>query len=67
MGVIAQQVEKVAPELIDLEGWGSAAEDGTPYKAIYESDIHYYSIKALQEAMAKIESLQEQINELKNK
>jgi hypothetical protein len=67
MGVIAQQVQKVAPELVDDEGWGTFAEDGTTYKGIWETDLNYYSIKALQEAMAKIESLQEQINELKNK
>jgi hypothetical protein len=67
MGVIAQQVQKIAPELVEPDGWGTLAEDGTTYMGIYESDIHYYSIKALQEAMAKIESLQAQINELKNK
>ena len=62
MGVIAQQVETIAPELVNPDGWGTLAEDGTPYKSIYESDLNYYTIKVLQEAMAKIESLQEQIN-----
>jgi hypothetical protein len=65
MGVIAQQVEDVAPELIDIDGWGTLAEDGTTYKGIYEADIHYYTIKALQEAMLRIEEQQAQIEELK--
>ena len=67
MGVIAQQVEKIAPELIEIEGWGTLAEDGSTYKGIYETDINYYSIKALQEAMAKIEILESEITILKQK
>jgi hypothetical protein len=67
MGVIAQQVEKIAPELIEIDGWGTLAEDGSTYKGIYETDINYYSIKALQEAMAKIEILESEIKILKNK
>jgi hypothetical protein len=67
MGVIAQQVEEIAPELVDQDGWGTLAEDGSKYKGIYESDIHYYSIKALQEAMYKIELLQEKVKQLENK
>jgi hypothetical protein len=67
MGVIAQQVQKVAPELVDDEGWGTFAEDGTTYKGIWETDLNYYSIKALQEAMLRIEEQQAQIEELKAK
>jgi hypothetical protein len=65
IGVIAQQVEKIAPELIEIEGWGTIADDGTNYKGVYEADINYYSIKALQEAMIRIEEQQLQIKELK--
>ena len=65
MGVIAQQLEEVAPELVNLEGWGTLAEDGKPYKAIWENDMHYYTMKALQEAMSKIEELQKEITDLK--
>jgi hypothetical protein len=67
MGVIAQQLETVAPELVNPDGWGTLAEDGTTYKGIWENDLHYYSIKALQEAMAKIEMLEAEIEQLKNK
>jgi hypothetical protein len=67
MGVIAQQVETVAPELVNPDGWGKLAEDNTPYKGIWETDINYYSIKALQEAMAKIESQQSLIISLQSR
>jgi hypothetical protein len=66
-GVIAQQVEEVAPELVNPEGWGTLAEDNTPYKGIWETDIYYYSIRALQEAMAKIETLEAQNDALQSR
>jgi hypothetical protein len=82
IGVIAQQVEKVAPEFVDVDGWDNKPkldEDGNiitnneePLKSIYTADLHHATIKVLQEAMAKIETLeaqnddlQSQINELK--
>jgi hypothetical protein len=72
IGVIAQQVESIAPEFIDIDGFGETPEDGTPLKTVYTSDLHHATIKVLQEAMAKIEELkaqnddlQSQINELK--
>jgi hypothetical protein len=67
MGVIAQQLESVAPELVNPEGWGTLAEDGTPYKSIWENDMHYYTMKALQESMSKIETLQATITSLQDR
>jgi hypothetical protein len=74
IGVIAQQVEEIAPEFIDIDGFGETPEDGIPFKTVYTSDLHHATIKVLQEAMAKIETLeaqndalQSQINELKAK
>jgi hypothetical protein len=75
IGVIAQQVEKVAPEFVDMDGWGKPEldEEGNeivseeePLKSVYDSDLHHATIKVLQEAMSKIEELQEQIDSLKN-
>jgi hypothetical protein len=66
IGVIAQQVEKVAPEFVDIDGFGETPEDGIPYKTIYTSDLHHATIKVLQECMAKIEEQQAQIEELKD-
>jgi hypothetical protein len=65
IGVIAQQVEAVAPEFIDVDGWGETPEDGIPLKSVYTADLHHATIKVLQECMAKIEEQQAQIEELK--
>jgi len=66
IGVIAQQVESVAPEFVDVEGWGKEPpEDGVPLKAIYSEDFHNAAIKALQEAMARIEKLEAEVAALK--
>jgi hypothetical protein len=77
IGVIAQQVEKVAPEFVDVEGWDNKPkldEDGNiitnneePLKSIYTADLHHATIKVLQEAMAKIEELTARVQELENK
>jgi S-layer protein (TIGR01564 family) len=65
IGVIAQQVESVAPEFIDADGFGETPKDGIPLKTVYTADLHHATIKVLQEAMAKIEEQQAQIDELK--
>jgi len=76
IGVIAQQVEAIAPEFVDIDGWDTKPKfdeegneivsDEEPLKSVYYSDLHHATIKVLQEAMTKIEELQEQINSLKN-
>jgi hypothetical protein len=58
IGVIAQQVEAVAPEFVDVDGWGETINEEEPLKSIYTADLHHATIKVLQEAMAKIESLE---------
>jgi hypothetical protein len=67
IGVIAQQVESVAPEFIDADGWGETPEDGVPLKSVYTADLHHATIKVLQEAMAKIEQLEAKVSALENK
>ena len=76
IGVIAQQVEAVAPEFVDVDGWGKKPEldeegneivsEEEPLKAIYTADLYHATIKVLQEAMAKIEKLETEIDSLKN-
>ena len=65
IGVIAQQVESVAPEFIDTDGFGETPEDGVPLKTVYTTDMYHAAIKALQEAMARIESLEADVAALK--
>jgi hypothetical protein len=64
IGVIAQQVESVAPEFVNSDGFGDTPDDGVPLKSIYEADLHYATLKALQEAMARIEALEARITAL---
>jgi hypothetical protein len=61
IGVIAQQVEQVAPEFVDPDGFGETPEDGVPLKTIYNKDLTFAAIKALQEAMARIEQLEAKV------
>lgn len=65
VGVIAQQVESVAPEFVDVDGFGDTPEDGVPLKTIYTTDMYHAAIKALQEAMARIEKLESEVAALK--
>ena len=58
LGVIAQDVEAVAPELIDSGGFGETPEDGTPLKAIYQTDLQFALMKAIQELAAKVVKLE---------
>ena len=67
IGVIAQQVEEVAPEFIDVDGWGETPEDGIPLKSVYTADLHHATIKVLQEAIDKIEELEAKVSALENK
>jgi hypothetical protein len=57
IGVISQQVEQVAPEFVDTDGFGQTPEDGIPLKSIYTTDLYHATVKVLQEAMIKIEEL----------
>jgi hypothetical protein len=67
IGVIAQQIEEVAPEFIDTDDWSKPDEEEKILKAVYTEDLHHATIKVLQEAMARIEQLEAEIEILKNK
>jgi len=67
IGVIAQQVEQIAPEFIDIENWAKPNEEEKILKAVYTEDLHHATIKVLQEAMAKIEELEAKVSALENK
>jgi hypothetical protein len=65
LGVIAQDVETFAPELVDIGGFGDTPEDGIPLKAIYQTDLQYALMKCIQEQQALITQLQADVAELK--
>jgi len=58
LGAIAQQVQSVAPELVDEEGFGETPEDGVPLMAIFETDLKYAMLKAIQELTTRLEALE---------
>jgi hypothetical protein len=67
IGVIAQQVEEVAPEFVDVDGWGKEdSESESPLWSVYTTDLHHATIKVLQEAMIKIEALKVENDNLKD-
>jgi hypothetical protein len=64
LGVIAQDVDKVAPELVDHNGFGETPEGETPYLAVYQTDLQYALMKCIQEQQALITSLTARITAL---
>jgi hypothetical protein len=66
LGVIAQDVEAVAPELVNRGGWANEAPEGEePYKSIYQTDLQYALMKCIQEQQAIIETLMADVATLK--
>jgi len=61
LGVIAQEVEVVAPELVDVSGFGPTPEDGIPLKAIYQTDLQYALMKCIQELKAELDEAKARI------
>ena len=59
IGVIAQELETVAPKLVDSSG-----KDGI--KSVASSVLYMKAVKALQEAMARIETLEAEVAALKS-
>jgi hypothetical protein len=65
IGVIAQQVQSVAPEFVDDSSWDDERFD-EPLKSVFSNDLHNATIKALQEAMDRIETLEAKVQTLEN-
>jgi hypothetical protein len=64
LGVVAQDVQAVAPELVSESNWGTK-DDPKMRLSIYQTDLQYALMKALQELNAKVESLTTELNALK--
>jgi hypothetical protein len=67
LGVIAQDVEAVAPELVDASGFGETPDDGVPLKSIYQTDLQYALMKSIQELKAIVDAQAARITELEAK
>ena len=64
LGVKAQQLLKVFPELVDVGGFGHAPEGEVPYMAVYQTDFQYATGAALQQAIHVIRDLQARVDKL---
>ena len=66
LGVVAQDVQAVAPELVMESNWGTA-EEPKMRLSIYQTDLQYALMKCIQEQQATIESLTARIVALEAK
>jgi hypothetical protein len=57
LGVIAQDVEAICPELIMESNWANKDEEPRIRKSIYQTDLQYALMKCIQEQQALIESM----------
>lgn len=62
LGVIAQEVEAIAPELVSTNGFGNNLPyDEIPLKGIYTADMMFALMKAIQEQQEIINDLRDRI------
>jgi hypothetical protein len=63
LGVVAQDVQAVAPELVSESNWGTADEPKMRL-SIYQTDLQYALMKCIQEQQATITALEARITAL---
>jgi trimeric autotransporter adhesin len=66
LGVVAQDVQAVAPELVAEYNWGSK-EDPRMRLSVYQTDLQYALMKSIQELKAIVDAQAAEIAELKAK
>jgi hypothetical protein len=64
LGVVAQDVQAIAPELVTETNWGTA-EEPKMRLSIYQTDLQYALMKCIQEQQAIIETLKADVAALK--
>jgi len=62
LGVVAQDVQAVAPELVMESNWASKDEEPKMRLSIYQTDLQYALMKCIQEQQAIIESLKARLD-----
>ena len=65
LGVVAQDVQAVAPELVMESNWGTI-EAPKMRLSIYQTDLQYALMKCIQEQQALIQSLTDRITALES-
>ena len=64
LGVVAQDVQAVAPELVLESNWAKVEEEPKMRLSIYQTDLQYALMKCIQEQQALIQSLTARITAL---
>jgi hypothetical protein len=64
LGVVAQDVQAVAPELVMESNWGTA-EEPKQRLSIYQTDLQYALMKCVQELKAELDSVKAELATLK--
>jgi hypothetical protein len=64
LGVVAQDVQEVAPELVMESNWGTE-EEPKMRLSIYQTDLQYALMKCIQEQQAMIDTMKQEIAALK--
>jgi hypothetical protein len=62
LGVVAQDVQAVAPELVMESSWAKADDEPKMRLSIYQTDLQYALMKCIQELKAEVDSLKAQLN-----
>ena len=62
LGVVAQDVQAVAPELVMESNWANKDEEPKMRLSIYQTDLQYALMKCIQEQQAIIESLKARLS-----
>jgi hypothetical protein len=62
LGVVAQDVQAVAPELVMESNWASKDQEPKMRLSIYQTDLQYALMKCIQEQQAIIESLKARLD-----
>jgi hypothetical protein len=64
LGVVAQDVQAVAPELVTESNWGKK-DDPKMRLSIYQTDLQYALMKCIQELKAELDSVKAELQTLK--
>ena len=64
LGVVAQDVQAVAPELVKETNWADKGQEPKMRLSIYQTDLQYALMKCIQEQQAIIETLTQRITAL---
>jgi hypothetical protein len=62
LGVVAQDVQAVAPELVMESNWAGKDQEPKMRLSIYQTDLQYALMKCIQEQQALIESLRQRLS-----